>query len=444
MSDSVMGHVFTIEGERFVAGLLWQPLAGITHNECTAEIKVLSDELKLDLFVIRTVTAKCAGFVRASPDIKPGVCKSAAAAVSKAVEIESGGREFILASPVEGGGWLYVAQREGIILPDGDVVYQSEDAIRSRLLEDIALDDWGIVFAPGAWGIKNSSERTFADLLPRRADGKLKVYDWWSLQPSRPTARQIIVKHKKMIAGVVLALLLSVAGVLYLERVKAAKMLLAEQTRIQKERETEEANRPPPPLPPWARQHSVSTVADACLSAFGRVRLFPGNWTVNEARCENGFLTVTWKPNGKYGWIEHLRAIEPDATIAINGSTASISVALLLPEIKGDEWKTEQLPLEKPRLIEMYSIAQRYGVNLITSEAPVATGATTHQSMPGQVATEQPEWKGVAWRITGMLGVAVLVADGDVSRMKSMTATLTDKRGGIYSWTIEGTQYVKQ
>lgn len=445
---STQPHVFTACGEQFVTGLLWQPLSGTSGGDITNEIRQLSQETDLDLFVHRTTVAHCAGFAKSGGDVKTGIL-SAAAAVAKAVEIESGSRDFIFVAPLPEGVWLYVSQREGILLPDGDTVFPSEDAVRARLLEDLALDNWSTIIAPAIFGLPHSLERSFEDMLPRKPNGKLRMFGWWRLRPAQSSIA--LALYKKQIAiGLICAAIAVGAGYKYLDYKKMQQELsLALAAKDARDREVAEIAKRKPPPPPWAALPPMREVARACREAIVATNLFPGNWKLDGAHCsgsgDSWRLVVTWKPSGQYSWISHLTAVEPDASIATDGSSASKVVALQISKDDGGDFVVEtpgDLLNEGDRLMEMYSAAQRYGVALATSDAPVEAPV----ALPGEdgAKPKPPAWKEVTWRVSNVALPEVVVSAfgaGSGIRMKSMAATW---QKGSLIWVMEGSQYVAQ
>lgn len=422
-------HIFNIEGTGFIAGLFWQTLSESSNGDRNKEVKSLAKELSFNLHVLCNTSAHCVGFVNESQTIKSGML-SAAAIISKSMDVESGARDFIFVSHLPDGEWLYIAQRDGLILPDGDQVFASEDAAKSRLLEDMSLGEWAVVIAPSIWGIKNSIERSFVDIIPRKKNGKLELHKWWKL--SHVESSKALANHKgKMIVAVAL-IGASFVGFKYYKdyqhkkEMEAAAALAAQQIDAQ--------GNILPPEHPWKTIPLASDMLGACMGALSNIRLFPGNWSISGLNCSNGNLTVSWTPKDK-GWIEHLKVIHPNAIISTDGSLASVSAPL-------GELKTgydEEVNQENQRLVEMYSTAQKYGVKFT-----VTPNAQPVQTLPGQTAPAAPlkDWNEIHWKVDDIaLPESVLAAlDANGFRMNAMNATW---QNGKFTWTMEGIQYVK-
>ncbi|MEW5890664.1 MAG: type 4b pilus protein PilO2 [Pseudomonadota bacterium] len=415
-------QTFELErGRIFVAGLFWQPLPG-TLRDRKKETLRLAKELNFDLAVWRTSGVLHVGFANTSAGVKPGWL-SAAAVVSKTLEMESPARSFLCATEIKGGRWLYVAQREGVILPDGDFV-GSEDEVRSRMLTDGSIDHWPLIVAPAHWGIPGAVERSFEDFLPKKA-GKNDFKRWWGLVPikSKPSKKLLPVA---LAAAVLVGALL---GYRHWQRSEEARRLalVAEQTQTS-------APQPVKLEHPWKKEPKAEQYLKECMNAFGRVEsLWPGNWTPREATCDGASFTVVWT-RGETGWIEHLRTVVPDAVLSKDGSLASLTAALALSP-GGDD----PVPTENERTLAMHAVGQKYGFKV--SLAPAQTAPT----LPGDTAAGTPikDWAELAWSVQGIQippSVVLAAIDGPGLRVKKIQAVFS---GGIMNWNMEGIQYVQ-
>lgn len=419
-------HVFTIDGMTFISGLFWYPLAGISQSDRAQEIKSLAKEQNFDLYILRSTSTYYVGFAHSDGQARIGV-SSAAAVVSKTLEMESSARDFIFVSPLPDGHWMYVAQRDGVILPDADKCFQNEDAAKSRLLEDISLGDWSLIIAPDIWGVSGSIEKDFSLMLPETAKGKKQFHKWWKLSPVNPYD-SVFLHGKKIIAG--LAFLLIALGVwaYYQEKLN--------MSAIEEAQKLTNINQPPPPPPvhPWKLKPDPIEFTKNCTEALSTVPLFPGNWDLTGMRCAGPSLDISWAAR-TYGWIDHIKAIIPTISISGAGKVANLSIPLKTLTIGKDE----PVMLGKQRTLQMYSLSQRYGLDLILTPAPPPPAP-----LPGQAATNvpQPDWAEVSWAVRGTDNplLAVEILNGQGFRINSMDAVW--KEGKIV-WNLEGTQYVQ-
>lgn len=426
-------HLYNFEGASFAFGLFWQPLTSQTGSERTKEIKSLANEMSFDLYMIHNGIMHSVGFAKADSNIRPGVF-AGAAIISKTLEVKEKARDFIFVSKLNDGRWVYVAQREGAILPDGDRVLPSEDAARACLLEHMSLGDWPLIVAPAFWGIENSREMSFElDIVPRKKGGKLELHKWWRLLPLDRRRAALSMHSGKIIIAALVAIGLIGGGVYYKKKKAEEEARIAAEIAAQQRDATGAIL---PPEHPWKTRPLAADMMDACLTALAGQNLFPGNWTVSEVLCADGRLSIAWVPKPG-GWIRHLQEIAPNVVVAMDGSSASVGVPLPSLTTGYDE----AAPAENERLIEMYATAQQYGV--VFSLTPVASAVPA--VLPGQdpaAGAPPPDWKEIGWTATNVVfPEAVLSAlDGNGFRLNAMKAAWRD---GRFVWTMEGTQYVR-
>lgn len=421
-------HTFNIEGQTFVAGLFWQPLAAANNSERAKEVKALAKEMNFDLYIVKGTSAYCVGFGNSEKGIKTGTL-SAAAVISKSIEEQHGIREFIFTCQLPDGNWIYLSQRDGVILPDGDEVYASEDAARAKLLQDSSVGDWAYIVAPAMWGISNSNEGDFVSLIPRKSNGKIEIHKWWKLSPVSSGAAITANIGKIAVGAIILG---SLFGGYKFYKDWQHKKQMEEAARLAA-LEIDAQGKIQPPEHPWKKQPLASEMLASCMAALEQVRLFPGNWELTAVNCNGNAMTVAWQPR-KGGWIEHLKSVEPNVIVALDGSTASLTIPLPTLQTGIDE----PVATQNDRLTAMYSAAQRYGVAFTATPAPPAP-----QPLPGQEGQViQKDWTEIGWRAESVtLPHIVLTAlEGNGFRMSAINGTWAN---GKFNWTMEGTQYVQ-
>jgi len=412
-------------GYVFVGGLHWQALSA-APSQAKSEAQQLAKQLSFDLAVSRITGAHQIGFASTADGYKAGML-SAAAVVSKTIEVESGERDFLCATEVPDGRFLYVAQVDGVIPPEGDFIGSAEE-VRSRMLEDMSIGKaWNMVVAPVMWGMQDSVERSFEDFIPRKG-GKLDFkHAWWALKPVKPSVGALL---KSVLPFAIVGLVIAVGAIGYKqwEQEQEAKKA-AQLAAIQ-------ANEPIQELPhPWKDKPRAKRAVASCTKGFeGVATLWPGNWKPETLLCSltSGSITVTWK-RGEYGWIKHLLEIEPKANVSGDGSMATLVIPI---DVSGTD--DETLVDERTRSLELQMIAQEYRLT-ITVAAPAAA-----PSMPGALPNDQivPRWRELAWSIKGSaLPPEIIVAslDGAGFRVGTVTARFSD---GLIKWDLEGSQYV--
>lgn len=437
-----MSKVETVEfgGTTLIAGLLWQPLAGSNSSERLAEVKGYGKELDLNLQVLQRENL-CVGMAKGSTAkggaaVKRGVVSLAAALSHKMYELHNA-RDFILVLQIDGGSWYYLAQKDGVILPDGDQIYAEEDVIKARFYEDASLGEWAQSIVPAHWGISESLEApSLEDLLPLKGKGKGKFVPAkeWVLEPISVSPVQMLAANVKPILVLVAVALTLTVGVSQFKKWQRDRAI-AEAARLAAELAASQPAAIPRPRP-WGDMPHAADLMAGCMRAASGVQMFPGNWDLVGVNCSNGVVTVSWKPR-EYGWIEHLKQVVPDVVISLDGSLASSTKAL--PQFPNAN--DEDLYTSNERLVAMYAAAQRYGVKF--GATPAVSQAP--QLLPGQngVPQDVPLWEEVGWKAEGVsLPETVLAAlDGNGFRLRSMSSQWVN---GQFIWTMEGSQYVRK
>lgn len=414
------------KGRYFIAGLFWQPLPGGTASARKHEVEKIAAEQKFDLMVVRTTGISQVGFTSLSEGAKPGML-SAAAMISKTVEVEGLDRNLLCATEIGNGKWLYVAQREGVILHNGDFI-GTEDEVRSRMLTDLSLSDWETLFAPAHWGVQKSIDRPFKSFFPKKKGGRIAYRSWWALKPVKKSFRPYLPFIALACVGVFAAY-----GISQWMKQRAAKEAALNEQMAQASMQQAQ---PVKLEHPWKAQPRAMEFAKGCDKAFSQVRtLWPGNWDFVEAICEGNALTVSWLRQD-HGWVSHLQAQIPNAVISKDGSAASQVIPF---EVRVGE--DEHAPQEKERLWSLYSESQKlryYKISISSPQEPVA--------LPGDKPTNPAavkDWKELAFHVTGTMLppiTALQKMDGNGLRVKRISKSYIN---GVLSWKMEGIQYVQ-
>lgn len=421
-------YVFEADGKEFVSGLFWQPTSASNRAEQAKEIKQLAKELNFNLHVVRNGSTVTVGFCNSEDAIKAGTF-SAAAVVSKSIEVNHDNRDFLFVSRLpDNSGWLYVAQKDGVLLPDGDQVYQSDDEARAKVLEDMQLGVWEKIFVPEVWGLQGSQELSFSDLLPRNGKGKLIVHKWWRVMPVE--AHKALSIHAKKFVVIGLLAGLSVYGYTQYKQYRLQKAIEEAQRLAQMEQNSQGVMIP---VHPWKSMPLAADMLTECMAAMSSINLYPGNWDIFAINCDNGSLTTTWKPR-QYGFIQHLQAVVPGVVIALDGSVASKTVQLNPLPTGFDESVVSQ----NVRLIEMHSAAQRYGVKFTAIPPPPAPPSLPGQE--GKIAAK--DWQEIGWSADNVTMPTIVLAalQGNGFRMNRMYGHIVN---GQIIWKMEGIQYVQ-
>ncbi|MDB5798434.1 MAG: hypothetical protein JWP36_2336 [Paucimonas sp.] len=439
-----MSTVRTVELQRgfaFIGGLFWQPLPGVSPAQRKRELQRIAKEQAFDLMVLPNTEIAQVGYASEAEGAHQGVV-SIAAAFAHSAQAQGLQRSLLFAGPIDNDNWYYYAQRDGLILFNGDRI-GSEDEVRALLQADLEATEWDAVFAPAAWAVRGSNERPLADFLP--ANSRLQYRRSRRVRPVKTRMRDLLV-YWRWGAGVLVVGLL-VTGVAQWRSIEAARQLAAyaaQQRELAALREADAAR----VVHAWKAQPRATTFAKACADTQDKiVTLWPGGWTFNGMNCANGALTVTWG-RAPGGWIEHLHAAHPEVQVDATGDVAKL--VLRLPALAGED---EAVSNERVRLNQLHQAAQRFGYPLKTS-ASVAPQAQGKAGAPGQAPAQGQtpgkdgaktgyDWREVPWSLDySMLPAleAVRALDGNGFRITSID---TRYANGVMSWSMKGTQYVR-
>lgn len=430
-----MTWTFSLEkNKEFVSGLFWNPLSGTPGDEARSllkssgkETQKLADEMNFNMAVWRAKGALQVGLGNSIDGVHEG-CYSVAAAIADAIEEESSAKNFLCATEGPNGKWLFVAQRDGVILSEGDK-FGVEDQIRSEMLTSLSVGyDWDVIYAPAHWGISHAEERTLEQLLPVGKKG-IDYRNEWKLSPVKPSHKKNLI----LLIAIGSIGFLAYLGNQYYQDYKTAQRLAAEAAAALA---AQQANPQVVIVPPWHEKPLARDTFAACMEGFDRFGSFwPGNWSPISADCRNGTVSAMWQ-RGEQGWIEHLAQSRPEISVSNDGSVASHSISLVEIEKKNN---TESLPDGRMRTLEILSRAQRYGIQVgITEQTPPP-------ALPGQQPAEQapPQWREYQIRADGqgLPPEALLeIMDGNAFRLESV---MMNFNAGSISWSMEGKQYVQ-
>lgn len=406
------------KNKRLVAGLFWHPVAASTDKARKAEAQEVADQMKLDAVVWRHGATYQAGL--AGKDAL-GAC-AAAALVSKTIEVEGGGGDFICAAQVPDGRWLYVAQKDGVLLPDGDML-GSEDEVRSRMLADFSAGHFALVYAPDHWGVPAKAERDFLSFIPQKK-GAQHWHKWWRMQPVRVG----LAHYAKTIVA-----MLVVAGVLA-GGVVGWKVWnrYQEQKRIEAARiaaEAAAASAAAVVVKPWAQQPLATSFARACAADFGPLRASVAGWELATVACSVGDgVSVVWKAPAVGGSHSAFVAAIPQAVVSPDGSFATLTrtVAFTAPE------SAEDLQPAQPVIAWLMDRASHLSAQFKVQ----ADGAPATAPAPGAPEGGAGVWKTYAWSMATGLSPQTVIPQINTAGLRVTKIMFSNDQ-----WSIEGVLY---
>lgn len=412
-----------------VAGLVWHPV----HQTGSARVKEVANLAKassLDLKIMRGVDSPHVGFAKKSEGGKPGQI-SAAAVIADTLSADISIRNFLVAVRIPGdqGQFIYVAVHDGVILADGDAS-GTRDEVRVRLTGDASYESWDAIICPGDWGVASSKEKEFEEFFNEEA---LKSPGKWALKESSVDLR------KYTIPAVLLLVLLggSVYGFNYWTKKKAAA---AEALRIQQQLIADGQKATiAEPVKPWPLLPLSIPFAVACSEAFNRVGLTAGNWRLVTIDCSDDNLTARWEKPDESAWISHLKALRPDAVVALDGLSASVSTPA---KANPSNDFMEALPPQGEISLRYYDLAARYGMALRIdppAAPPVAALLPGQQATP--VAVVAPSWLERPVQVTTSMDPIQVASILSYPGLRFKKISYANKAGRI-QYQLIGVQYV--
>ena len=418
-----------------VAGLVWHPLQG-SGSARNKEIIAYAKSGEADLKVVRGDEAPHVGLAQKAEGGKVGQI-SAAAVIADALAAEE--RRSVLVAirlPEDPDSVLYVAVRDSVILADGDFV-GSEEEVNQRLTEARAYGGWDLVICPDEWGFGDTEARDLATFF---TPDLLKKPKQWQLQEV-----QVDVVKLAVVAGVAAAIVLGGGfGWSTWQKHKAQQAAAEEAQRQQDELDAAQrsrqavANALPPQ--PWPSLPKPAVFAKACFDALERVGITAGNWKLDGAGCENGRLSVRWVKGSDAAWVSHLKAVRPNAVIAPDGLSATVSVPIQVPPA-GDTGERLQDPVALR--LRYFDLASRYGMT-IKVEPPKE--APPPPLLPGQKqppAPPPPPWAETAVQAAASFNPVEAAALLDSPGLRFNKLVFTVAKDGLPQYQFTGVQYVR-
>lgn len=399
------------KGRRFVAGLFWHPLSAATDKTRRREVQDISAQLTLDLVIWRTGDAVQAGL--ASGQDLAGACSSAAV-ISKTLDVESGATDFVCATSIPDGRWLYVAQKDGVILPDGDII-GNEDEIRARMMSDLSVAEFAVIIAPEHWGFSSSTEREFISFLPKRK-GKVAWHKWWQLTPVRVGLSSLLKKSLPFF--VLFALLLAgMFGFNYWKSWQSEKD--AEAARIAAQAAAAQASSVV--VKPWSLTGRATAWAAECMPAVLSTRVDVAGWTLSSVECGADKIVKEWKMPDTGGARVPFVTQLPEAGMLADGRSATL------------EAPVKHAPGTAEPLQAVYRVVSELADKTGLMGSPIKiSGSTT----PAAGAGSADQWSTYSWSLSTQLSPFKVIEAIDTPGLRVSRITLKKDL-----WTIEGVLY---
>lgn len=413
------------KGRTFIAGLFWQPLVPTSIKEARAEAADIADQMSFDMGVFRKSETIQVGLCAKEDGANEGEM-SIAAVISKTLEVDALAKDAIIALPVGNGDsrWIYFAQKDGVILSDGDLI-GTEDEVRATMHTHYTMANWSYVVCPAYWGFRGAIEKSLEEFLPKTKKGGIRYHKWWGVTNIKVSTIDIARKALPvlMVSGVC-AILAAYGWNAYsswqqqkeMERQAAAAAEAARQEAIMA-------------MPPWHMESNPVLLAKNCVETIdSQAALAPGGWVLNAATCDvHGQMQVSWnRPD--YSTISLLRAVVKDAQISESGNSA-----LITRNFVPGAASTEEVLSMRDMVAEIHDRAQRLGIPITFAEIPVP---------PPQEGLPPQSWRSSKWELLSSISPDELMKWFAMPGLR-LTGISLQFVDGISTWKMEGIIYAK-
>lgn len=431
-SDDI--KVISINGNRFVSGLIWEPLKKRAYMR---EAREIGKRENMDIVAIRYGHVLQAGFVKKSNGVTKGMYSLAAALAGQIPH-----KSWIGVFELPDGLFALVAVHNGAIVPGSDLVADRDTAVdRMREIDaQRSVMAFEKVFHPADVDYHGDPLDIEQVLI---AQAMRKEYTLKQLTLGL-TKRELL----QVSGGVAVVLCLLVGYQQWdayktREAIKEAQRLEAERQRKLAELNARAgAEQTIKALQhPWATQPGLQDFISTCQAAIDSLPLVLGGWTFESAHCKASTLQTRYQRSGKttfndFAYAAHTRFSEPPALME-GGEKADLEEPISMGA-GGDD---ALLPFEHWQT-DFTSYLQ--ALDLKASITPVTVKPPEQPPLPGGVAPPpmpQPDWKQFTFVLTSEHTPLHVFAGMHLAgvRLADITAV---RSGSVLSWTLNGDIYV--
>ncbi len=226
-------------------------------------------------------------------------------------------------------GVAVVIVRDDLVVPDGDIFFESASDARDRLLQEIALGGRLKIYAPESWGVQGSDSIPISLLLRDRSDVRLRPVEI-------PRSWFIALG----VSAVALAAILMISWILQRmsaaeEAERRAQMLELERARRAAQQMIPQLVQKPPEYPPpqrvWEQKPLPLEFVESCQNTLSKVPLATAAWRMTSIGCVGSSLTVRWGRSGGFS------LPPPGAFVSETGSVATLVLPLQESKPRGKE-----------------------------------------------------------------------------------------------------------
>ncbi|NWC89945.1 type 4b pilus protein PilO2 [Pseudomonas reactans] len=432
--------VTTINGKKFVSGLLWQALT--QPRSYMKEAKAIGKREGLDIVTIRnTVEVKQAGFVSKADGVYKGMYSLAAALAGQL------GDTWIGAFKLPSGQYAVVAVDRGAVVPGADKIGDF-DTIKKQLnlLYGRGTTTYTKIYAPEEMSFGGEALDIEELLKPSNLNKSYTL---------KPLTFGLTTKEWAGSAvGVAVVLALIVLGwQWHLENEHQAKVELALAAQAEADRlaDLNKKTRAPQIAPalkhPWSTQSGVADFVMACLTVANSKPLSLAGWPAVSANCKHDLYAVTYARAGAATVNQFIQAAKPLFDLApafsAGGDAASLNQPLEMT-LAGDE----ELSDLDTALATFNSHFQQVLIKPEVAEVPYIPppvpeplpGADPAQALP---PPPLPDWIEFSFKVESHIPPEILI-QGLPGRGVRITEVVINREATQLQWTIKGALYAKK
>ena len=275
----------------YAVGLLWQPSPSGRIAQAAREAAAQPGQ-QSDFYCVRAASKSAAipqyGLGQSAQGHKAGMATLAASLANAQPGSWAG------AFRLREGTWIIVV-RDDLVAPDGDVLFDNDEAARDRLLQEVSLGGVQRVYAPDGWAVPGSDPTPLPLLLQDRSECRL--------QPVRVPMR-LIIYGAAAAAVVLLLVFLALQWQAEQERIEqeqTAAQLKAQQEAMKNGAVSKIINKwewPPAEQcyeRKWEKAARGFDVLNSCQALLKKINAAQLGWKRGTATCMDNKLNIIWQ-----------------------------------------------------------------------------------------------------------------------------------------------------
>lgn len=314
----MVSSVITVAGTKYAAGLYWQPSPEAKNIAQAAKEAAKQPGFQADFFCIREPSKSQPiaqfGLGIESAGHKQGMPSIAACLVNQKVGSWAGAFRVT-------EGIYFIAVREDLIDPDGDILFTNENEAQARLEQEISRGGLTDILCPPEWGVHRSQSSQISALLAGNKSNTLKRVN----------------ADFKMLAqlGILIVLLGLGYGIFTFVADQIAKQKAedeAQQAAMEKAMRLRKAAKEYPKT--WQDNPVPIQFLQACGDAMDAAAPRYLGWLVSSIECTPNGLKIVWTRTGTGSAVV---PADGKATVDSSFTTGTLSVPIPTLTPRGEE-----------------------------------------------------------------------------------------------------------